>query len=79
MPIIPRSVAAQLIPNCERTYQKTNIDIRNIVLALVNIWTVNRGNAAATADRIMVLAANAEELYILKTNLMLASGVTCMP
>jgi len=27
---------------------------------------VNRGNAAATADRIIVLAANAEELYILK-------------
>jgi len=40
-----------------------------MVLTLVNIWTVNRGNAAATADRIMVLAANAEELYILKANL----------
>ena len=42
-------------------------NIYNVILTLVNIWTVNRGNAAATADRIIVLAANAEELYILKT------------
>lgn len=32
----------------------------------VNIWVVNNGNTAATADRIAVLAANAEALYILK-------------
>jgi hypothetical protein len=30
----------------------------------VNIWTVNNGNAAATADRTMVFAANALALYI---------------
>jgi hypothetical protein len=32
----------------------------------VNIWVVNNGNTAATADRIEVLAANAEALYMLK-------------
>lgn len=31
----------------------------------MNIWTVNKGKAAATADRTIVLAANAEALYIL--------------
>jgi len=32
----------------------------------VNIWTVKRGKAAATAERMMVFAANADALYILK-------------
>lgn len=36
-------------------------------LTFVNIWTVNSGNAAATAERTMVLAANADALYILRT------------
>lgn len=34
-------------------------------LTFVNIWTVKRGNAAATADRITVFAAKADALYIL--------------
>lgn len=32
---------------------------------VVNICTVNNGNAAATADRTRVLTANAEALYML--------------
>jgi hypothetical protein len=42
------------------------------ILTLVNIWTVNKGKAAANADRTMVLAANAEELYILNIGSALA-------
>ena len=69
MPIIPRSVDAQLTPNCKVCIRRWTMRIYNVILTLVNIWTVNRGNAAATADRIIVLEANAEELYILKNDL----------
>ena len=33
---------------------------------LWNIWTVNSGNAAATPERMNVLTAKAEALYILQ-------------
>lgn len=35
----------------------------------MNICTVKSGKAAATADLIMVLAANADELYMLQTHM----------
>lgn len=36
-----------------------------LIPSLENIWTVKRGKAAATAERIMVFAANADALYIM--------------
>lgn len=43
---------------------------------MVNIWTVNKGKAAATADRTMVLAANAEELYILNIEVLQLKAIS---
>ena len=64
----PSKVHAQFTPSCY--VNRISMAVKNklnLVLTLVNNWTVKRGNAAAVADRTTVFAANAEALYILQS------------
>lgn len=64
----PSSVHAQFMPNYKSKNFSTYESTRYVRPTAVNICTVKRGKAAATAERIITFAANAEALYILKKN-----------
>ena len=65
----PSKVHAQFTPNYQPAESVLETMTRGKLkwLTLVNNWAVKRGNAAATADRIKLHAANAEALYVLKS------------
>lgn len=60
----PIKVLAQFTPSYEVFVSFLFDPTNKKILTFVNSCTVNKGNTAATADRTMVFAANADELYM---------------